>query len=161
MSLTGNFILWNSKTKPQKYEACCSETMSVRNEELKQSLRRLSVPDRSHKGWKVTFSPVQRALCKSCAQRQRRAHMEWWGKYRSQAVPCVQGYIQSHQGPRPAASPAGPSPCISPLRRWTRSMGSRPLASFGSGVLIFISPKDLRMWNLLGLDGKWVGNLTQ
>lgn len=63
MSLTGDFILWNNKAKPQKYEACCSETMPVRNGEAKQLFWRLvSVPDRSHRGWKVTFSPVQEVL---------------------------------------------------------------------------------------------------
>lgn len=71
MSLTGNFILWNNKAKPQKYEAHCSDTTSVRNGEVKQLLWRLaSVPDRSHRGWKVTFSPVQKRSFKSCAQRQ-------------------------------------------------------------------------------------------
>ena len=94
--------------------------------------------------------------------------MGLWGKYRSQAVPFMQGYVQSRQGPRPAASLAGPSPCIFLLRKQTHSVGSPPLAPFGLvnfrlryQVFVFISPKDLQIWNLLSLDGKRVGNLTQ
>lgn len=63
MSLTGNFILWNNKSKSQMHETCCSETMSVRNREAEHLLWRLvSVTDRSHNGWKVTSSPMQRSF---------------------------------------------------------------------------------------------------
>jgi len=84
MSLTGNFILRNDKAKPRKYDACCSETTSVRNRDVKQSLRRLvSVPDRSHRGLKVTFSPVQRSSPRTVHNVSRkRAYMGLWGKHK-------------------------------------------------------------------------------
>lgn len=63
MSLTGNFILWNNKSKPQMHETCCSETMSVRNWEAEHLLWRLvRVTDRNHRGWKVTSSSMQRSF---------------------------------------------------------------------------------------------------